>query len=364
MRVCRAAVVAFALLSLSSCERKLQSSRQTIGLVSDILDGKYPEELSTISYASSPVRSGEIYLLGSTYYCSAFADRFEVFDKRDNVDGSRRPDMLPDFAGETLASISDDSVFGDDSLGRIQMRERVVRLALAALDTVTHISPYDLDGLRYKAPSKMIVLGEPSFAEFGGFDLDTLFRSTNCDVPIISPVDLMLKQVFEANKSRSVNLGIIANTERVSASVYASRFREAASRYCSNGAKCVIVNSFGRDSLIHRLIGQYSKDNTAPLDAIIVDDISLDIPLLKSELADIISILNEDSITLGKMIADGFLMLDSFDTAASACYDILRSNNLFTHNISLPQLVTYLPVSKPESDDRSIILIPGSYVQN
>ncbi len=74
--------------------------------------------------------------------------------------------------------------------------------------------------------------------------------------------------------------------------------------------------------------------------------------------------MNEDSITYGKMIANEIQVLDSFDVAASACYDILRSNNLFTHNISFPQLVTYLPVSKPETEDRSIILIPGSYVQN
>lgn len=365
MRLCKVVAVLMLVASLSvSCKRNTLSGEQTIGFVCDILDGKYPEELGCISYAATPFRSGDIYLVGSSYYCSAFGDRFESFDAKDNVDGSENPDMLPDFAGETLVSICDDSVFAGDSLGRIERRERAVRLALAALDTVTHISPYDLDGLKYKTPAKMIVLGEPSLSEFGGFDIDTLFRSTNCKVPVISPVDLMLERVLKSNPSRRMNIGIIANTDIVSTSVYASRFRTAAAKYSDNGAKCVIVNSVGRDSLIHHLLDEYSKDNTAPLDAIIIDDISLDIPLLKSELADILSVLNEDSITYGKMIANEIQVLDSFDVAASACYDILRSNNLFTHNISFPQLVTYLPVSKPETEDRSIILIPGSYVQN
>ena len=83
------------------------------------VDGKYPEELGCISYAATPFRSGDIYLVGSSYYCSAFGDRFESFDAKDNVDGSENPDMLPDFAGETLVSICDDSVFAGDSLGRI-----------------------------------------------------------------------------------------------------------------------------------------------------------------------------------------------------------------------------------------------------
>ena len=42
----------------------------------------------------------------------------------------------------------------------------------------------------------------------------------------------------------------------------------------------------------------------------------------------------------------------------------MRENNLFTHNIAQPQVSIYRPVRKPESDDESIILIPGSYVQN
>ena len=96
----------------------------------------------------------------------------------------------------------------------------------------------------------------------------------------------------------------------------------------------------------------------------LVDDISLDIRTLKFELADLLSILNESSMTYGRMIADNFLLLDSFNTVADFLYSYLRSNNLFTHNISKPQVVTYLPIPKPETEDGSIILIPSSYVQN
>ena len=69
-------------------------------------------------------------------------------------------------------------------------------------------------------------------------------------------------------------------------------------------------------------------------------------------------------MTYGRMISRNFVFLNTFDTVAESCYSLLRENNLFTHNIAKPQVSIYRPVRKPESDDGSIILIPGSYVQN
>ena len=74
--------------------------------------------------------------------------------------------------------------------------------------------------------------------------------------------------------------------------------------------------------------------------------------------------MNESSMTLGRLVSRNFFFLDAFDTVSGQCFSFLRANNLFTHNIAKPQVTVYRPVRKPESEDGSIILIPGSYVQN
>ena len=119
------------------------------------------------------------------------------------------------------------------------------------------------------------------------------------------------------------------------------------------------------DRLLHRFLQRYiAEGNTRPLDAILIDDLAVRPDSLKNELADIVSVMNESSMTFGRLISRNFVFLDTFDSVADYCYALLRENNLFTHNIAKPQVSIYRPVRKPESGDRSIILIPGSYVQN
>lgn len=354
------------LLLVPACGDKGGVPRETIPLVSRILEDRACEEAGLIENAAKISRDGDIYLLGKSSFCNRFAERFLYHDEKDNVDASALPDQLPDFAGETLVCLNTENPFGKSrpSDNEQYRRDFTVRLVLSALDTVSHISPYDLDGLKHKNAAKIIIFGDPATAEFGLFDADTLLRSKSCDIPLLSPVDMMLEKVFSSKAGRAVNVGILADLSQCDASVYAQRFREKAAECNAGGSKCVIFPTENRDSLLHGLLDSYSAGNEKPLDAVLVDDIGLDIRSLKFELADLLSILNESSMTYGRMIADGFLLLDSFNTVADFVYDYLRSRNLFTHNIAKPQVVNYLPIPKPETEDGSIILIPSSYVQN
>ena len=69
-------------------------------------------------------------------------------------------------------------------------------------------------------------------------------------------------------------------------------------------------------------------------------------------------------MTFGRLISRNFFFLSAFDEVADDCYAFLRDNNLFTHNIAKPRVTIYRPAKRPDSDDGSIILIPGSYVQD
>ncbi len=363
-----ALVLAATACVMYACSRPGLPSRTTVPYVESVIAGNDQHALGILESVSHPRPSGSIVLLGRSEQCATFADRFAACDERDNVDARLAPDGLPDFAGETLVCIADDSPSGDlrDSAAAVAFREKTVRKVIAALDTVVHVSPYDIQGMSSKAPAKLVILGDPLMSEFGAFDVDTLFRSTGCDVPVIAPMDCMLDKLFSRNSGRALNVGILADLSYADSLMYAGAFDKAAAAHSSSDSRCFVFPSqAGSDSLLlHSLVASYASRFSRPLDAVIVNDLQVNVDSLKSELADMISVMSKSSMTYGRLIARDFVLLDGFSEVVSHCHAIMRERNIFTHNISFVQTETYVPVAKPDTDDGSIILIPASYVQN
>ena len=351
-----------------ACDRYVGPSRQTVPYVESVLAGSDQHTLGLLAASRAPLPSGSIVFIGNSADCNAFAEGFAACDERDNVDARPFSDGLADFAGETLVCISDDYTvdFADTAACRA-FRERTVRKVVAALDTLAHVSPFDLEGLIRKPAAKLVILGDLEMCEYGGFDVDTLLRSTSCDIPVVHPVDHMFATLFDSGRGRAMNIGVIADVDGASDSLrYVSAFmRHAARRGLSEDSRCFVFPSAAAgDSLLHRLVLSYARENRRPLDAVIVDDYGLDVDSLKSELADMISVMSESSMIYGRFLARDFVLMDVFGEVCSACHSILRERNLFTHDISQVQTVSYTPVDLPDSDDGSILLIPVSYVQN
>ena len=356
-----------ALLTLSAaCRRQVVETRPTIPLVREILADKTGPRMQMLRDLQ-PKPASDIAVIGSDFACERLAEQFYFRDIQDNVDASLQEDGLPDFAGETFTCIEDSIDYRSFiAAGQPEeLRRQTVMRVLAALDTVVHISPYDLDGLASKASSKMIILADPFLAEYGGFDVDTLLQSAGCGVPVIRPIELMIDRAFEQAGRWDLSVGILCNPRFLDSGIYDKIFARKAAEYGAKGASCVTVGMSDRDSVLHRFLrGYVDAGNSKPLDAILIDDLAVQPDSLKNELAEIVSVMNESSMTYGRMISRNFVFLNTFDTVAESCYSLLRENNLFTHNIAKPQVSIYRPVRKPESDDGSIILIPGSYVQN
>ena len=351
---------------LSSCRRAAEERRPTIPYVREILASRNGPEMGVLRRAAAPAVADDITVIGPSGVCDRFSDLFSRYDRRDNVDGRYVRDALPDFAGETLVCIADDSLAavpqGDEEA--VAFRERTVREVLCALDTALHISPYDMEGLGSKKSSKLIILAGVNSAQYGGFDADTLFRSSGCGISLLSPLDLALDRVMSSPR-RLLNVGILYDDSVSSGEVCSARFALKAAESGHGGSLCYTMPTGDRDSLMHRLVRSYlASGHGGALDAVIVDDLSADIDALKNELAGMVSIMNESSMTYGRLISREFVMVNPFDETAAAVYDKLRKYNLFTHNIAKPLVVTCRPVPKPEAGDASIILIPGSYVQN
>ena len=350
----------------AACRREVVETRPTIPLVREILAEKSGPRISLLRDRTARPQA-DITVIGGEFACDLLAEQLSHRDMRDNVDGRHTPDGLPDFAGETFACIEDGRHYAEwvKTGESEELRRQAVFRVLGALDTVVHISPYDLDGLAVKPTSKLIILADPFLTEYGGFDADTLFRATGCRIPVISPMDAMIERAFEQGGRPDLSVGILYDPQYDSTDIYDRIFSRKAAELGAKGASCAAFAMAPGDSLLHRFLALYlAGGDTRPLDAILVDNPSVDLESMKTELAEIVSVMNESSMTLGRQISRGFFFLNSLDEISDRCYDFLRENNLFTHNIAKPQVSIFKPVRKPEADDGSIILIPGSYVQN
>ena len=354
------------LLVPAACKRQVVEVRPTIPLVREILSDRSDPRARLLREATARPGS-DIAIIGTEYACDRLAEQFYFRDLQDNVDARPVSDGLPDFAGETFDCIEDSDDYATvlQASGEEELRRQTVLRVLAALDTTVHISPYDLEGLSSKARSKSVILADPFLAEYGGFDVDTLLRSVGCNVPVVSPIELMIDEAFDKGKRGDLSVAILCAPQYVSSGIYERIFARKASARGLKGASCVISGVEHRDSLLQHFLYKYVEEgNTRPLDAVLIDDLSVNPDSLKIELAGIVSVMNESSMTYGRLIPRDFFFLDAFDEVADHCHAYLRANNLFTHNIAKPKVSIYRAAKRPDAEDGSIILIPGSYVQN
>ena len=342
-----------------SCAHPATHGRDTIPLVKDIVSGSEAALAGITSEYGKPLPAEEIFLAGSPDYTFRLAGKFLEADIFDNIRGGSWSDGLSDFAGETFSSIGDNTFSPYSGLEPEKLRELAVRYAVAALDTKCNVSIYDLDGNAAKSSAKVLVLSDPWLCEYGKFDIDTLFTLTGVTVPVISPQDLMFDAVFGGER-KAFNVGIICDSTYVGTGIYPAIFRSKAAEHGLVGANC-----FEGTGSLHAFLDQYlAAGNTVPIDAILVDDLTLDPAALNEELAAIRDFSREESMKYGKAIAPTLEITDSYILTLRECYRILRSSGLFTHKIARPDSKYYSVKPRPETEGTQFLLIPVNDVQN
>lgn len=352
-----------------SCNRHAPAPRATIPFVEEIMkdsENPYNRMLSGIKAD----RNGELCIIGRSTNALLLSEIIAASDNRDNIDGFENQDGLADFAGETIACILDTMdlpYYGFIEGNREELlRESTVRHILAAVDTTTHISPFDEKGIGRKNRSKFIILADPFLAEYGGFDADTLLSSFGCGIPVVNSLDIMYDEVMSSNPG-SFMAGILCGKEYTSYGIHSRRFKSKAKEHGVKDADCVVFPIQGDDSseLIKVFLDKYIDAGfTKPLNAIIIDDYGIAENGIKISLANLISVLNEESMTYRKLIADDFRIVSSSNSLINYCYDYLRKNNSFTHNIAQPALTVYYSHGGYGEKEGETVLISESYVQN
>ena len=356
------------LLALVSCKPKVSSGRDTILLVKSIAADTDGEEHSLLAGFSKVPASGDIYIIGGPRECSLISERFLDCDVRENARGREWEDGLKDFAGETFASICDASftpyaVFAG-KYGRDTLRELSVRLALSALSPKCSVSIYDLDGNHAKTPAKIIILADPWLLECGKFDIDTLFSLTSCKVPVLSPQDLLLEAALGGPK-KYFNTGIICDSCHISSGIYPTLFAAKARQYDVLGARCFTAASRSGGNVLAGFLDDYMlAGNSEPIDALLVDDWSLEIGELEKEIQSIRDFNREEYMRYGKLLSPEFKLISSSSITMAGCYGLLRELKLFTNRIAQPSACTYVVKPRPDADDAQFLLIPSENVQD
>ncbi len=326
--------------------------------VSDIISGIDSDSHKLISEYDPADSKKAIFIFGSKSRTSDIAQALLESDDFDNVDGSSKPDGLKDLAGETICTVANFSNFGEMvNDGRLDdLRELTARNVLAAMDTLCYVSPYDRSGMGKKPLAKMIVLGSACMTQYGRYDIDSLFSALGCNMPVISPMQLIVDEAIESARGKKVlNVGVLAGNAPVD--LYAPYIRKQAAKAQIDSVLCVGYKvPAGEDPLLSFLDHYAEFGITSPLDVILVDDMKVDISQFRASLELITSVMNAESLTYGNMVSPKFKVIDSRSRTCHAVYGLLRQKNLFTHYISQPRLLDYMLITR-EGIDKEFMLL-------
>lgn len=365
----RKLVYAVALLVLAaSCTMQVQRSHFTVPYVDGILTDRTCYEYGLLASAAQFNPDASIVLVGSGEQCSHFSKALLECDVFDNVSGARSSDFLPDFSGETVVSIIDEvhtPYYGVYDVSKDSLRTIAAQLGVAAIDTVYAAGRYDLESRGRKLPAKMVILADESLTEYGKFDLDTLFYEVGCKVKVISPLQVMVNEALSGGR-RGMNVMLICDSASVVSGISESVFK-ACAEHSDENRTAVSTAFYPLDDnwSLYDFLNDYLGDgNVAALDAILVDNPLVDVSKLRREYVHILDIDCVEHASYSNIIRPDFKIFESSECLCRNCYSILRTNNLFTHNIHYPKAFTMKTAEKPHSCKGGFMLISSTDVQN
>ena len=325
-----------AFLLLASCHERQVPVRDTIPYVKQLAVDTAGTYSLLESYRSAGT-AGSIAVIGEPEAAWQLATRLLAADEVDNIDGQARPDRLPDFAGESFDILMDQynapytrmAASSPDSL-----REIAVRNAVMSIDSVAYSNALDPMSRLRKSRAKVFVLANSLLAEYGQFDIDTLFKMAGREALILTPVESMLETAAKAG-CRSV--AVWAPQEARSA------YEHAALAYPNMEVTVVSTTGNGmlrpafRDML--RIFRSLKPKET--LDAVLLDSFTADMDELTAEQEHIHRQITEEDMAFDRILTPHFQFIEPNACLTSALYRLLRERNLFTHDIAYPSVRYY-----------------------
>jgi hypothetical protein len=341
---------------LYSCRTKTLPPRPTIPLVESIVrDTSGLANLVAMAGASGA--DGSIAIMGEPSQSFALARLFQGIDAADNIDGRAKRDSLPDFAGERFDVIMDvsNAPYGHFlPNGLDSLREAAVQGAMFAWDSTCLKYAAGRDKLR-KSRAKILIFSSPLHSAYGLFDVDTLKQLCSGKCFIVTPVQTTLADAVRRGAS---GIAVWASREICSSGAYESAFEQMG----GEGNVTVITPEAALDirTEFRNLLHQY-RATGKQLDALVLTEYNIDTKLLESEIELIRGAGTEEDLAFSRMLSPDFTIIEPGASLTGAIYRYMRSGNLFTHRIALPQVHWY-ETTESRSGDPAIVEVGSSYV--
>ena len=354
-----------------SCREFSAPSRPTIDYVLSLAADSLGSAFSLVKSHNPASSEGAIAIFGEREESLLLSEMFLTADRRDNISGSRSSDLLPDFAGEVITVILDEAeapyagfIEKDEA---VKLRENAVRGAIFALDTLCCVTPFNPEATAPKPTSKVIVLSSSLMGEYGLFDIDTLFCLAGTRIPVISPVESMIGEALSVDKE-DISVGVWADSALVASLAYQNVFGRMAKSAGKGASVLYPLSPAGEGDIRERLLtwlDAYSEIcGGRQLDALLIDDYGVNVAALEAELADIRKEDSFQKLTYARLLSKDFRFIDVMESLTGRCYDILRKDNLCTHNISYPSLTLYQTVAAPDGTDNLLLRLSSRFISN
>lgn len=336
--------------ALTACERNKKVSEPYLPFVKQALT-----DTSSVSwhildkYVPNNV-AGSIAVIGDLEPVCRMVSDFLCSDRFDNIDGRGMPDELHDFAGETITPVFDMANSPYDGYIEAEnipaMREAAVSMAVASLGSSCYSNTFDEELTSSRIPAKVLIVDSPYLCRYALKDIDTLFVSAGIDVPVLSLSDEMIRRAGERHPKGLI--AVLAGKKEVEYGLY----REVYDR-CRNGSDSFpdyiehsAVGGDSKSAFIEFLDSYITSGVQTKISAVLVgvSSDSLNVHDLSDALEEIRTSQGLDMEGYRSVLDDDFEFIEGDDAVIRACYNVLRSRNLFTHRIAYPTVKAYVTV--------------------
>lgn len=342
-----------ALAALVSCRETVFTPRPTIPLVYEILQDTSGLNGVVKGYRSD-IPGGSIAVIGPSEKAILLSESLLTADFVNNIDGSPREDLLPDFSGEHIDLLLDpvndpyEKFLPENPDG---LREAAVRLSLFAMDTLCRLNPYSADNLKRKSSAKVLVFASSLVSQWGQFDVDTLIQLSGGRPLTLSPAQALLEEALIGGDK--VNIGVWASAPVAESGVYEA----VHAGMKSASALRVLTPREGTDesSQFRSFLSQYRKAGfPLPMHVLLLDEFGVSASEIMATADSIRVGFSEEDMAMAKVLAPDFRVVEATSALCHSCYRMLRRENLFTHNIAYPGASLY----RTEKDhDGTMVLV-------
>ena len=291
---------------------------------------------------------GTIALFGASDEVARMTEYLLTADNFNNVDGSSRPDSLPDFAGEIFAPVLDiantpyQQYISENS--EALLGDIAVRAFLSAIDTAVYTVPADSLKSYPRTKAKMVVFPSSLFAAYGAADIDTLNAISGRKVPVIFTPNAMVEYLYSRH-SQGMNVGVLTTSDIMGAGVYSSVFPSIMKKYGDESTNYYVFcpdTARSESAKLNAFLSMFETSGVGgKLSAIIVDDSTVDLGDMREAVDALISSVSAQDAPYRNLLASDFEMVDPMKAVSTVCYKYLRTKNLFTHRISYPEVKCY-----------------------